>query len=383
MLKEIKMNNFKSFMNSTTIDLKKTNYTILPNNVAENGILKGCAFVGANASGKSNIILSIKLFLDFMFRERGINSGMFKCLFSQSSQYSIEYTFLIDDKDVKYRFEIDIAKKFISENLYMDDVLLMERIGDSAKSYITDKNGICYDSSDVGKDSLFLRTLYFNTKFSGNTTLQNWMEYLKNSVYINLYDKIIQSYSGENYEISTYLKENGSELINDFFDKYSFEQNVEYTQASEGFNYTIMVLDEKKTIFFKRKGINEPIPFIEESLGNQNLLNILPAFLNAIKNNGLLLIDEFSSGFHNELEELLVKHFMNTAKNAQLIFVTHSTNLLSNSILRPDQEYAVSFKSEIGSVINRFSNEQPRIAQNIEKMYNSGIFGGLPNYNEI
>ena len=109
----------------------------------------------------------------------------------------------------------------------------------------------------------------------------------------------------------------------------------------------------------------------------------MPAFLNAIKNNGLLLIDEFSSGFHNELEELLVKHFMNTAKNAQLIFVTHSTNLLSNSILRPDQEYAVSFKSEIGSVINRFSNEQPRIAQNIEKMYNSGIFGGLPNYNEI
>jgi len=33
--------------------------------------------------------------------------------------------------------------------------------------------------------------------------------------------------------------------------------------------------------------------------------------------------------------------------------------------------------------VKRFSSEQPRSAQNIEKMYTSGVFGGLPNYVEV
>lgn len=42
MLTKITLDNFKSFKNKTTVDLAKTNYTILPQNVADNGILKGC-----------------------------------------------------------------------------------------------------------------------------------------------------------------------------------------------------------------------------------------------------------------------------------------------------------------------------------------------------
>lgn len=57
MLTKVTLENFKSFKNKETIDLMKTNYTMLPQNVADNGVLKGCIFVGANASGKSTIIL--------------------------------------------------------------------------------------------------------------------------------------------------------------------------------------------------------------------------------------------------------------------------------------------------------------------------------------
>ena len=96
----------------------------------------------------------------------------------------------------------------------------------------------------------------------------------------------------------------------------------------------------------------------------------------------MLLIDEFSSGFHNYLETLLVRYFMEKSENSQMIFVSHSTNLLSNSLLRPDQEYAVEFNGKEGSTVTRFSTEQPRLAQNIEKMYVSGVFGGLPQYEE-
>ena len=181
------------------------------------------------------------------------------------------------------------------------------------------------------------------------------------------------------------MKNNGTDQINDFFDRYHFKQNIEYAHSSKGEKISVFLDgdDNEKYIFFKRKGINEPIPFAEESLGNQNLLRMLPAFLSVTENGGMLLIDEFSSGFHNELESMLIKYFHNESRYSQMIFVSHSTNLLSNSLLRPDQEYSVEFDDQEGSKIKRFSSEQPRSAQNIEKMYVSGVFGGLPQYAEV
>lgn len=385
MLTKITLDNFKSFKNIETIDLMKTNYTILPQNVADNGVLKGCIFVGANASGKSTIILGIKLLLDFLFSERNLNSGIFICMFGERPRYSLSYEFLIDKENIQYSFEVDPRKSMISEKLYVGNKLMMERMGLSARSYIAEETGVSYDETDVGKDTLFLRTLYFNTKFASNPVLKNWMEYLKKSIYVNMFDKKIISYGKAEVSVARYLDKSGCQSINDFFNEYNFEQNIEYDHSSEGGHVKLIVgnEDSEKDIFFKRKGIEVPIPFSEESLGNQNLLRILPAFLSVIKNDGMLLIDEFSSGFHNELENLLVRYFMEKAKYAQMLFVSHSTNLLSNSILRPDQEYAVEFDRENGSSVKRFSSEQPRSAQNIEKMYVSGVFGGLPEYKEV
>ncbi len=385
MLTKITLDNFKSFKNKTVVDLTKTNYTILPQNVADNGVLKGCIFVGANASGKSTIILAVKLLLDLLFSERNINSGMFLCMFGDSNKYSLSYEFLIENKTIRYSFEVDVAKKMISELLHIDNELLLQRMGLSAKSYIADSNGINYDEEDVGKDSLFLRTLYFNTKFASNSTLGSWMDYLKKSFYVNMFKGEIVSYGKRDMTIATYLDNGGCEIINNFFDEYNFEQKVEFVHSTSGGKISFVAGEDEdvKTVFFKRKGIEVPIPFFEESLGNQNLLRILPVFLSAINNGGMLLIDEFSSGFHNELESLLVRYFMEKANHAQMLFVSHSTNLLSNSILRPDQEYSVEFQDQNGSTVKRFSSEQPRSAQNIEKMYVSGVFGGLPEYKEV
>ena len=375
MLTKITLDNFKSFKNKTTVDLTKTNYTILPQNVADNGVLKGCIFVGANASGKSTIILGVKLLLDFLFSERNLNAGIFLCMFGDSPRYSLSYEFLIEKKTVKYSFEVDARKNLISEKLWLDDTLMLERMGLSARSYIAEPNGVNYDETDVGKDTLFLRTLYFNTKFASNSVLRAWMEYLKNSIYINIFDKRIISYGKAKVSVARYLDKSGCEFINRFFDEYNFEQNIEYDHSSKGGKVQFVVGedDSEKDIFFKRKGIEVAIPFAEEPLGNQNLLRILPAFLNVIQNGGMLLIDDFSSGFHNELGSPMVRYFMEKSDRAQILFVSHSTNLLSNSILRPDQEYSVEFQNENGSSVNRFSSEQPRSAQNIEKMYVSGV----------
>lgn len=381
-LTKIIINNFRSFRKQTIIDFTKTNFTFLSDiNVSENGVLKGALFVGANASGKSNIIHALKLLLDLLFTEREINSGFLPCLFSGNLEFSIDYYFKVEEKQIRYQIKNNPAKGIICEKLFMEEKMLLERMGLTAKSYLNEDREISYDENELDKETLSLRTIFFNTRFAGNDILRKWFEFLQNSVYFNAFDKRVDSYGKEDLRLLNFLKENGAKKINDFFDVHNFEQTVDYTNESNGDKFTIKVANEdERALFFRRKDINIPIPFLEESLGNRTLLNMLPSFLRVLENDGMLLIDEFSSGFHNELEELLVKYFMRTSVNSQIFFVSHSTNLLSTSILRPDQIYAVYFDGENGSRVKRFSDEQPRVAQNLEKMYLSGIFEGLPHY---
>lgn len=373
MLKCFEVNNFKSFCKKTKFDLEKTNYQMLSGTNVKDGILKGLMFVGANASGKSNSILAIKFLLDCLFGKSDINWNSYICVFSNDPVMSLSYTFEIDGTDIVYKIDYQCVDMIINEDLFIDGESVFTRDGSVAKVKITNES----NHTDVPKKTLFLRDIYFNTKFRGNEKLQKWFQFLSNSVYLDLYSKNAIQYRDIDLALKSYLEESGVEKINSFFEEYNFEQKIEYDKKAIGNSYSVE--SSEKIIFFKRKGIEEPIPFVLESLGNRTLLQLMPAFFHCINQGGMLLLDEFSSGFHNELEELLIRYFMKKADDAQLIFVSHSTNLLSNSILRPDQIYSVDFGKE-GSVIKRFSSEKPREAQNLEKMYLGGVFNGVPKY---
>lgn len=377
MLTRIELENFKSFKNKTTIDLNSTNYKILQErNVSDNGILKGAIFVGGNATGKTNVIEAIKLLLDLLFRERILNISIYKCLFSKENVIKLGYEFNEDGNYIKYLIEYNAKDRFMIEKLTLNGETLIDRIGKSGVSHITENP----THDDLDNESLLLRTIYFNTKFNGYPILKKWFNYLINSIYIDASLRATLNKLNNHMDLKEYLDKNGVDDINRFLQKYNFDQTIEYCSECIG-NMTTIKTSDSKDIFFKREGIGEPIPYFMESLGNRNLVNMLPSFFQVIANEGMLIIDEFSSAFHNELEQLLVRYFMKFSGNSQLFLVSHSTNLLSNSIFRPDQAFAVEFAGAEGSRINRFSNEKPREAQNIEKMYNSGCFGGKPEYN--
>lgn len=177
--------------------------------------------------------------------------------------------------------------------------------------------------------------------------------------------------------LKDYIEENGVEELNQFFEEFQFPYTLMYEKKNV--YDTLLPLDS----FFNRLKVKRkdlpPVPYYMESFGNFILLNILPVILSVTKTGGMLFIDEFSSGLHNKLEELLVKYIYKHSKNCQLFFVSHSTNLLKTSLLRPDQVYAVDIDAR-GSFIYRFSDAKPRESQNLEKMYLSGIFGGIPLY---
>ena len=294
-------------------------------------------------------------------------------MFSKEPTMELNYIFEIDNEEIQYYIGFQKINKIIIEKLTLSDKVVLFREGKYAEVEISEKT----QYEDVPDNILFLRDVYFSTKFRGNKTLQKWFQFLSNSIYVDLYNRKRIPYKDVDLSLKSYMENGGEKKINDFFDKYNFEQNIEYNKDAAG--PTIALHSDEKIIYFKRKGIDDQIPYIYESTGNKNLINLLPAFFSCIENGGILLLDEFSSGFHNDLEELLIRYFMQNSTNSQMFFVSHSTNLLSNSLLRPDQIYSVDFDDN-GSHLKRFSSEKPREAQNLEKMYLSGVFNGVPRY---
>lgn len=382
MLTKVRMKNFKSFKNETTVDFLATKYTMLKDSNSRNGILKGCMFVGGNATGKTNAIYAISTLLDLLFKNANINMPINFCLYSKDKEMELEYSFVFDEDAIDYLLIFDRQGVVKKEQVRLNKEIVLDRIGLNARTSLTENPN--YDQNDIDAFTLFLKSIYFNTKFTNFPALKKWFDYMSNSVYFNaerqqaLMGQALSFNVNNKVNLFEFLEAYGVEKINNFFKYFGFKQQIFYgSKVDDPINNPFGIKD----VFFMKKDINYWMPIVLESLGNQTLLNMLPGLLQVVEKGGMFIVDEFSSAFHNELEELIVRYFMRESKNAQMFFVSHSTNLMKTTLLRPDQIYTVDFGKD-GSTIKRVSSEQPRESQNMEKMYLSGVFGGLPNYSD-
>jgi len=376
MLVKLSMKNFKSFVQKTTIDLNATGYEILSEtNKTNDNILKGAIFVGGNASGKTTIIRAIRFLLELLVWQTDIQLFEYKSLYSGlKERMELEYEFKINNSQIKYTIETD-NNRIIKEILLQDNKNLLERINNSAE--YTKLDGTKIEIENIQNNQSALRKVYFDTRFIDNESLKEWFEFLKDSVYIDQSKKIVLC-GNQDKLAKTYFENDGKKEFNKFLKDINYNQVVDY--VSEYKNKTMHFnFQNRKDIVLIREDMNVGLPITMESEGNITLIQVLPQILQAIKNNCMVIIDEFSSAFHNLLEEKLIKYFMQNSKYSQIFIVSHSTNLLSNTLLRPDQIYTVDFINGKGSIIGRVSDNKPREAQNIEKMYLSGVFNGLPN----
>lgn len=381
MLKKIKLDNYTTFIKPSEIDFSATNYRFLENeNVGSNKILKGTLFVGENASGKTKILTSITFLLDLLFGNKDVDLVTNKSFYTNKKTYKLEYTFVQKDTTLVYMIEIGF-NEIVAEKLIMDNNMILERMGNTARFLLNEEKVF----NDISSKLLFLRRIYFDTNFYDNLILNDWFDYMKRSVYINCYYRNVITYSGENLLVHEYLNNNNVDVINDFLEKINYQQRIKFETELSSFNPELIIKasNNKKIISFNKIGTDVYVPEMFESTGNRTFMELLPSFLYAINNECMIIIDEFSSGFHNELEECIIKFFFHYSKNSQLFFTSHSTNILNNTLLRPDQIYSVYFDGANGTKIKRFSEEMPRENQNTEKMYLNGVFDGMPRYNKI
>lgn len=373
MLRKVEIEGFKSFKNKTVLDFEKTKYTGLEDvNTFKNGIVKGAVFFGSNASGKSTILHAINFLFHILAGYEPVKFDQYFCAFSSERKIRLKYEFVFGKDVIDYEIECIGAnrkKQFFSENLKINGTLFMERFEKSAKRFSEGKG---YYFTDLDPNVLFLRTEYFNKGFT-EKSINDLFDFAQNSIYLNMFRTQIGTASGNNVFLRDYLEEFGTSRLNKFLEENNFIHRIKYLKIE---NENSVSNIANNIIAIERTDVkNFTIDITSESDGTMNLFNILPSYLQCLNKGALLLIDEFCSGFHNELEELLIRYFFQKSKKSQMFVVTHSTNVLSNTLYRPDQMYKVDFYGDDGSQVYRLSNSQPRPGQNIEKMYLGNAFG--------
>lgn len=377
MLAKMYLTNFLSFKERTEIDLTASKYSILgKTNVYKSEILKGALFIGPNASGKSNALKGLS-FIIKMIKGEGVSFNRYRCLFSDNPIITIEYEFIFESKKVEYAIEHNIQTNSISENLKIDEINVLKRTGNTGELRIGQSVTI---DDQVDSETLFLRTASFNTgRFPQEPTLRKLMDFLQNSYIVDEYNWDARVGS----TITRYAEEFGVEKINKYLTAFKYDFSMEYGSESEGAGLKLTLGADNKMVFLKRKSFPFPNVLINESQGNQVFADLLPHLIRVIENAGMLIVDEFGNSFHNKLAEKIISFFMENAKNSQIFITSHHTNLVSNSVFRPDQINLITFLNTAGSNAKRLSQFKPREAQNLEKMYLGGMFEGLPIYEEV
>ena len=381
MLTSITLKDYTTFINETTFDFMATNYKILEKtNVGSNRVLKGALFIGENASGKTQVLNAIILLLDLLLENSEQNFILKKSLYTKGTKYSSGYTFNIDGNDIKYYIEFE-ANLINTEKLYFNNELKIERLKNSAKTFFGEEK----DNNEINHALSLVKLEYYNTRFNNDIVLNKWFDFLKNSIYINCLHGVFKSYNPVKLSeqmISKYAEYNDASKLNNFINKIGYNSEIVFKKEIANKDNTMIINSDKETICIKKKGTDIAMPLQLESAGNQAFINVILPIRFSTTNNCMIIVDEFSSGLHNELEESLVKYFYNNSNDSQMFFTSHSTNLLDTSILRPDQIYSFKFDAKKGTLIKRFSDENPRESQNMEKMYLNGVFDGMPKYNK-
>lgn len=124
-----------------------------------------------------------------------------------------------------------------------------------------------------------------------------------------------------------------------------------------------------------------------ESAGTQRLAGLVGLILYALKTGGVFLVDELECSLHPLLMRevvLLFKRHRHNPKGAQLIFTTHNTDILHDSILRLSEIALVRKTLANGTLVRRLvdakkEGEDIRNVTNFRKQYLAGFYSGVPH----
>lgn len=433
MLLEFRVENYLSFYKEVTFSMLAANSVkahdgtdeaednnLLELAPAKERVLKFAALYGANGSGKSNFIRSIRDMQGAVL-ESNINDEYLNRLSANAFQLdvegrekpsSFEVTFSIDSTIYRYGFEF-------FDGTITAEWLFLRAVDSAYEKYCfrREKNHIQTNprtwkrvtgiDAKTRSNALYLSTCaQFNVAEA--ITIKNWFRY-RLVIVSGLQNNVIGMTARRYYEDP----ELRSQILNFMhqIDAGIRDISVDFTEVDSLPNLPKALVSILKNqsqidsdgkfkridIFLKRdqylhgqKIGTTKLAFDLESEGTKKAFIFSGPWFDTLNHGGTLIVDEFGASLHTKLSIELVKVFQRAkSSQAQLIAATHDTNLLRADLLRRDQIWFAE-KDLIGATdlysLVEYRIDQSRSVRNnasFSKDYLTGRYGAIPYFGDI
>lgn len=366
-------------------------------------ILKMACVYGANASGKSNILVALNLYLNFIlysFTELKPSAPIphIPFLFTDKIKNGeFELIFYIPQNDNLIRYEYYISLNMdcvVKETLFYapkkQRKLLYQRDMQNIK-WGTDILGVKKIISDLTRTNCTVLAAgaqanqpilanihkYLNQRYKG--IILSELGKLEHDVLklmeenIEFKSKVINILNASDISPITDIEIVTQEMPDDFFKLLPADIKQEFSKKGEK--------PKKRDATFTHKiGDSDfDLPYKLESNGTRRMLELSMPLVD-LSESSLVLIDEIESSLHQDLLEMLIKLFLTISNDSQLIFTTHNQDLLDSGLLR-DDEIWFCIKGPDGSSKYNSVTDYIGIRKEVsrKKYYQADKFGGIPN----
>jgi AAA15 family ATPase/GTPase len=397
-------------------------------------VLKLSSIYGANGAGKSNIIKSLFTLQKLVSKEEipvRFSEQEFKFKKDKENKSQIfVIEFFQDNKSFLYGLEI-LGNTVITEELYLsglgkiDDKLLFKRkTNEKSKETILTSDLLEKDAESRILKKVIEKNLAKHNKsiFKLLTTLDNpnlqdinialsWFEDTLQIVTPNAKPSALAHRIDTDENFKTYTEDlmksfhigidgikTHKKSVEEFFGEDDITQIEELKQKIEDSpkkmislvsnnSEEIIIAKEENKFYVKelqiehsgKDNIKKMFDLDEESDGTVRLLDFTPAFQDLASNRRVYLIDEIERSIHPLLIKELVKKFSQDDKsNGQLIFTTHESNLLDQSIFRQDEIWFAEKDKNGCTDLYSLSDYREHNTIDIRKGYLTGRYGSIP-----
>lgn len=375
-------------------------------------VLKTTALYGANASGKTNLIkafsaaiMMIRLSNNRQPEEKLLQMEPFA--FDENTKKEpceFEFIFYTNSNKYVYGFKADkdkVYEEYLYQYLSAKPTRIFER---------TNCNDYKFLQSDEAKLNAIKSQNLENKLFLSTATTWN---YDKTRAPYLWFANMIDTYIGGNefnpYSIEAYNKDDENESLKKFTLKLLEEADI----IIKDYNIEIEEAEMDARMIMQLKNMNIPSNVIvpkttviksitmshevtdeegntkiynldlgNESSGTKIIFAMAPILKDVFEKGKILVIDEIERSLHPNLVEMIIKFFHNAEinkANAQLIFNTHDTNLLSLDLFRRDQIWFAEKDPKKGATeLYPLDDFSVRKTENIQKGYLNGRYGAIP-----
>ena len=393
---EFTVGNFLSFYERRTISFEAKKISELKQNVIDsNGykLLRSLVVYGANSSGKSNVIKAFDRMSSCVMQSIKLNdndaldySPFLLSAENENQPSFFEIIFLSGTQRFRYGFEYDL-KKIVTEWLF------------AGKTHKTEKTLFIRTPEGIGVTEHFEEGKGKEEATNNNRLFLSLVAQLNGAIAKQVmgcfhgYD-ILSGVKHEGYGgFSLFMFEErlkGYDESLELFKKLQLgfkEIDIVYNSGDLSGNSKKVSLNTVHNVYDKQGKAVTTISWDRndhESEGTRKVMDFSGPIFHTLLNGGLLIIDELDAKLH----PLITMHIVNlfnspttNPNNAQLLFATHDTNLLSADIFRRDQIWFTEKdeveQTDLYSLVD-FNLPEGSTDSNMEKNYIRGRYGAIP-----